>query len=58
MSALAYEKAERSNDYSTLHELQEVLTHPYDEQSEETSAKWYQKTPSWAKKLPGVSFMS
>eukprot|EP01040_Poterioochromonas_malhamensis_P006508 gene6508-7008_t len=57
MSAMAYERAEL-DDYSILHELLAVLSHPYDEQSQDVSSKWYQKTPPWAARLPGVAFMS
>jgi hypothetical protein len=35
-----------------------VLSKPYGEQTEEIEKKYYQKTPNWAKQLPGVTFMS
>eukprot|EP01035_Chromulina_nebulosa_P019362 gene19362-25228_t len=57
MSVLAYEKAE-DGDYSVLHEIARVLENPYDEQSDEISNKWFQKTPQWATDMPGCTFMS
>ena len=57
MSVMAYEEASKG-DYTLLHELMQVLSRPYDEQSEEISSKWYSKTPDWARGMPGVSFMS
>ena len=45
-------------DYSKLRELLAILSKPYEEQTEEITKEWYMKTPPWAKKLPGVSFMS
>lgn len=47
-----------AGDYSMLHELLAVLSKPYDNQSEEITKRWYTKTPAWAKKLPGVTFLS
>lgn len=57
MSTLAYEQAEQG-DFSVVHEIQDLLTQPYEEQSAERSQKWYQKTPRWAQSLPGVAFYS
>lgn len=57
MSTMAYEAAERG-DNTLVNEVQAVLEHPYEEQSEEVSRKWYQKTPQWAVQLPGVAFYS
>ena len=57
MAVLAYERAERG-DYSILQELEKLLRSPYDEQDGENSSKWYQRTPTWAIGMPGVSFLS
>lgn len=46
------------DDYSVLYELLEVLSKPYEDQSEDIEKKWYQKTPPWAAQLPGVAFLS
>lgn len=53
----AYQQA-ASGDYSLIHELQEVLTHPYDEQSKEIEAKYYQLKPKEFFKAGGVSHYS
>jgi len=69
MATLAYEKAagvsetspagdSNQSDYSVIEELMRVLAQPYAEQSPDTEAKWFRKTPTWAQKLPGVEFMS
>lgn len=58
MSAMAYEAAERDQDYRLIQELMTVLSQPYDEQSAKEMERWYQITPSWARQLPGVAFMS
>jgi len=42
--APAYQHAE-NRDYALIRELQEVLNHPYEEQSEETERKYYQLKP-------------
>jgi uncharacterized protein YdiU (UPF0061 family) len=42
--APAYKQAE-NRDYALIRELQEVLNHPYEEQSEETERKYYQLKP-------------
>lgn len=57
MSVLAYESAAKG-DYSLIEEINDVLSHPYDEQSPEVTAKWYSKAPNWARGMPGVAFMS
>ena len=54
---LCYEEAQKGS-YNMLEELMEVLTHPYDEQSDEIASKYFQKEPQWARKMPGVKFMS
>lgn len=53
----AYEKAARG-DYTAVHELQEVMTHPYDEQSIEIEKKYYKLKPSEFFDLGGVSHLS
>lgn len=55
--APAYQQAARGN-YALIHELQEVMTHPYDEQSKEVDAKYYRPRPSELNELGGVSHMS
>jgi len=57
MMTMAYERAEQG-DFSLVDELLEVLRDPYGEQSKEVQDKWFQKTPPWARMMPGVSFMS
>ena len=57
MAVLAYEKAEKG-DYSTLQELETLLQSPYEEQDDESTSKWYQRTPAWAEGMPGASFLS
>jgi hypothetical protein len=51
-------RAEKKQDYALIHELMEVLSNPYEAQSPEIEARWYQVTPTWARQLPGVTFMS
>jgi uncharacterized protein YdiU (UPF0061 family) len=48
MSVLAYDRASQG-DLSVLNELQRVLAKPYEEGTEGVEAKWYRKTPVWAK---------
>ena len=54
---LAYQKA-RHGDYSMIHELQEVMSKPYAEQSEEIEHKYYKKKPNNLFDLAGVSYVS
>ncbi len=53
----AYQEAEKGN-YSLIHELQEVMTHPYDEQSKEIEEKYYGKKPSEFFEIAGISHVS
>ena len=46
------------DDYSIINELATLLESPYDEQTFELTEKWYSKTPTWARQMPGVEFMS
>ena len=50
----AYEQA-ASWDYTLIRELQEVLNHPYEEQSEEIEAKYYQLKPREYFQAGGIS---
>ena len=51
----AIEKAE-NGDFSMIHELLEVLRHPYQEQSQRE--KYAQKRPEWARHKAGSSMLS
>jgi uncharacterized protein YdiU (UPF0061 family) len=53
----AYEKAAKG-DYSLIHELQEVLNNPYDEQSEKVEDKYYRLKPAMYFEAGGVSHYS
>ena len=53
----AYEKAYEGN-YSIIHELQEIMTKPYDEQSKEIEEKFYMKKPLELFNIAGVSHVS
>ena len=53
----AYTKA-NEGDYSLIHELQEVMTHPYDEQSKEIEEKYYTKKSEELFDMAGVSHIS
>ncbi len=52
-----YQAAERG-DYSLIHELLEVMTDPYAEQSEEIERKYYRKKPDELFHIAGVSHVS
>ena len=52
--APAYQQAENW-DYSQVRELQEVLSHPYDEQSEEVEARYYRPKPQEYFNMGGIS---
>ena len=53
----AYQKATHG-DYSLIHELQEVMNNPYEEQSDEIAEKYYSKKPSELFDIAGVSYVS
>lgn len=53
----AYQEAE-NGDYTSVHELQEVMTNPYMEQSQATEEKYYCKKPSDFFGIAGVSHVS
>lgn len=53
----AYEKA-NEDDYSLIHELQEVMTNPYAEQSKEIEEKYYRLKPADLFDIAGVSHVS
>ncbi len=53
----AYQQAE-NGDYTLIHELQEVMNHPYDEQSREIEEKYYRLKPSEFFNIAGISHIS
>ncbi|MFC2074401.1 YdiU family protein [Campylobacterota bacterium] len=53
----AYQQAEEG-DYTLIHELQEVMTNPYGEQSKETEEKYYREKPSELFEIAGISHVS
>jgi uncharacterized protein YdiU (UPF0061 family) len=53
----AYQQA-MQGDYTLVKELQEVLSHPYDEQSQEVEDKYYRLKPKAFSALGGVSHYS
>lgn len=53
----AYQRAENAN-FALIHELQEVLTQPYDEQSTEMENRYYQLRPEAFFEAGGVSHYS
>ncbi|WP_419176883.1 protein adenylyltransferase SelO [Desulfosediminicola sp.] len=55
MAQLAIDKAE-DGDPSLIHELHDLLRHPYDEQPERE--KYFQKRPEWARHKVGCSMLS
>ena len=55
--APAYELASRG-DYSLIRELQAVLTHPYDEQTQEIEDQYYRLRPESYFNAGGISHYS
>lgn len=55
--APAYQQAAIGN-YELIHELQDVMTQPYAEQSKEVEAKYYRRRPADVNALGGYSHMS
>ncbi|CAI8221919.1 MAG: Uncharacterised protein [Arcobacter lacus] len=53
----AYEKAV-NGDYTLIHELQEIMNNPYEEQSIEVQNKYYRKKPLELFDIAGVSHVS
>lgn len=53
----AYEQAAKQ-EYALLHELQEVMSHPYDEQSKEIEEKYYRLKPPELFGAAGISHVS
>ena len=55
--APAYQAAERG-DYAQIKQLQEVLSHPYDEQSPEVSCEFYRIRPLEFDGMGGITHYS
>lgn len=53
----AYQKATQG-DYSLIHMLQEVMNHPYNEQSQEIEEKYYRLKPAELFEIAGISHVS
>jgi uncharacterized protein YdiU (UPF0061 family) len=53
----AYEQA-ATGDYTLIKELQEIIIHPYDEQSDEIEEKYYKEKPSYFFNVAGISHIS
>jgi len=53
----AYQEAENGN-YEPVHELQEIMTKPYEEQTKEIEEKYYIKKPSDFFGIAGISHVS
>lgn len=55
MAQMAAEQAE-TDDNRLVHELLELLRHPYDEQPGQQ--RWFARRPEWARNKPGCSMLS
>jgi serine/tyrosine/threonine adenylyltransferase len=53
----AYQEAQDGN-YKPVHEIQEIMTNPYDEQTKEIEEKYYTKKPSNFFGIAGISHVS
>jgi len=53
----AYKEAQKG-DYTLIKELQELMTHPYSEQSSEIEEKYYREKPSEFFEIAGISHVS
>ncbi|QKF82532.1 protein adenylyltransferase SelO family protein [Halarcobacter ebronensis] len=53
----AYQEAQKG-DYTKVHELQEVMTKPYEEQTKEIEEKYYSKKPDSLFGIAGVSHVT
>ena len=53
----AYQEAQNGN-YELVHELQEIMTNPYAEQTKEIEEKYYIKKPSDFFGIAGISHVS
>ncbi len=53
----AYQEAENGN-YESIHELQEIMTNPYEEQTKKIEEKYYIKKPSDFFGIAGISHIS
>lgn len=53
----AYQEAQKGN-YKPVHELQEIMTNPYEEQTKEIEEKYYIKKPSDFFGIAGISHVS
>jgi uncharacterized protein YdiU (UPF0061 family) len=51
-------KAAQNGDYSLIHELEEVMANPYDEQSKEIEEKFYKEKPAELFEIAGISHVS
>ena len=58
LSSLSRIALTNAGDFSVLHELAQVFSHPYDEQSAEIEAKYYRRPPSELEKKAGIAYFS
>jgi len=65
--AVQASEAAASGDFTLIHELQDLFTDPYGLQEYEKAddgdltarrARWFTKTPTWARHMPGCEFYS